>query len=158
MVQDRRPDQKARQLVAKSPSPINYLASILRILPDGPVTAQYVVASEVRHYVVGGGIGQKDKLAYEHPATFPEQLAEDRIRTWRPPQAPLLGRARLLSVCLEARNIPRLARNWLMRVAVYSLPLKKWQTSRGLVMRTIRSLTPKRLRGDWRWRWKLLEQ
>jgi site-specific DNA-methyltransferase (adenine-specific) len=45
-------------------------------------TAEDVVASEVRRYVVGGGIGQKDKSAYEHPATFPEQLAVDHILTW----------------------------------------------------------------------------
>jgi DNA modification methylase len=40
------------------------------------------VASEVRRYVVGGGIGQKDKSAYKHPATFPQALAEDHILTW----------------------------------------------------------------------------
>ncbi len=28
------------------------------------------------------GFGQKDKIAYKHPATFPEKLAEDHIRTW----------------------------------------------------------------------------
>jgi DNA modification methylase len=41
-----------------------------------------VVASEVRRYVVGGGFGQKDKRAYEHPASFPLALAEDHILTW----------------------------------------------------------------------------
>ena len=29
-----------------------------------------------------GGFGQTDKRAYQHPATMPEQLAEDHIRTW----------------------------------------------------------------------------
>lgn len=31
------------------------------------------------------GFGQKDKIAYEHPATFPEKLAEDHIISWSNP-------------------------------------------------------------------------
>jgi len=30
----------------------------------------------------GNGFGQKDKIAYKHPATFPEQLASDHIISW----------------------------------------------------------------------------
>ena len=33
-------------------------------------------------YSIGGGISTKDKIAYEHPAIFPEQLAIDQISTW----------------------------------------------------------------------------
>jgi len=33
-------------------------------------------------YSVGGGISTKDKIAYEHPAIFPEQLVKDQILTW----------------------------------------------------------------------------
>jgi site-specific DNA-methyltransferase (adenine-specific) len=33
-------------------------------------------------YSVGGGISTKDKVAYKHPAIFPEQLAIDQIKTW----------------------------------------------------------------------------
>jgi site-specific DNA-methyltransferase (adenine-specific) len=33
-------------------------------------------------YVAAGGVGQKDDIAYEHPATYPEQLAQDRIKSW----------------------------------------------------------------------------
>lgn len=33
-------------------------------------------------YSVGGGITTKDKIAYKHPAQFPEKLAEDQITTW----------------------------------------------------------------------------
>ena len=33
-------------------------------------------------YSVGGGISTKDKIAYNHPAIFPEQLALDQIKTW----------------------------------------------------------------------------
>lgn len=40
----------------------------------------------VRHniwrFVCSGGFGQSDKEAYEHPATFPEKLAEDHILSW----------------------------------------------------------------------------
>jgi site-specific DNA-methyltransferase (adenine-specific) len=33
-------------------------------------------------YSVGGGISTKDKIAFKHPAIFPEQLAYDQIITW----------------------------------------------------------------------------
>ncbi len=33
-------------------------------------------------YSIGGGISTKDKIAYQHPAIFPEQLAYDQICTW----------------------------------------------------------------------------
>jgi site-specific DNA-methyltransferase (adenine-specific) len=33
-------------------------------------------------YSIGGGISTKDKIAYQHPAIFPEQLAYDQIYTW----------------------------------------------------------------------------
>jgi DNA modification methylase len=33
-------------------------------------------------YSIGGGISTKDKVAYQHPAIFPEQLAYDQIYTW----------------------------------------------------------------------------
>ena len=33
-------------------------------------------------YSVGGGISTKDKIAYNHPAIFPEKLAYDQIKTW----------------------------------------------------------------------------
>ena len=33
-------------------------------------------------YSVGGGISTKDKIAYKHPAIFPEQLVDDQIYTW----------------------------------------------------------------------------
>ncbi|MBI3235109.1 MAG: site-specific DNA-methyltransferase [Bacteroidetes bacterium] len=33
-------------------------------------------------YSVGGGISTKDKIAYEHPAIFPEQLVKDQILSW----------------------------------------------------------------------------
>jgi len=33
-------------------------------------------------YSIGGGITTKDKIAFMHPAIFPEKLAEDHILTW----------------------------------------------------------------------------
>ena len=33
-------------------------------------------------YSVGGGISTKDKIAYNHPAIFPEKLVLDQLKTW----------------------------------------------------------------------------
>ena len=33
-------------------------------------------------YSIGGGISTKDKIAYNHPAIFPEQLVVDQMKTW----------------------------------------------------------------------------
>jgi site-specific DNA-methyltransferase (adenine-specific) len=70
--------------------------------------AEDTVASEVRRYVVGGGFGQKDKSAYKHPATFPQALAEDHIKTWSKPGDvildPMCGSA---TVCLAAQGLAR---------------------------------------------------
>jgi len=33
-------------------------------------------------YSIGGGISTKDKVAFQHPAIFPEKLVEDQIVTW----------------------------------------------------------------------------
>lgn len=38
--------------------------------------------NNIWEYSIGGGVGQKDKLAYKHPATFPLQLAIDHILSW----------------------------------------------------------------------------
>jgi len=36
-------------------------------------------------YVASGGNGQTDEIAYNHPATYPEKLAEDQIASWSNP-------------------------------------------------------------------------
>jgi len=41
--------------------------------------------NNIWRFVVGGGFGQKDKEAYNHPGTFPLQLARDHILTWSNP-------------------------------------------------------------------------
>jgi len=33
-------------------------------------------------YSVGGGISTKDKIAFKHPAIFPEKLVVDQMKTW----------------------------------------------------------------------------
>lgn len=38
--------------------------------------------NNIWEYVVGGGFATKDKIAHEHPAIFPEKLAEDHIKSW----------------------------------------------------------------------------
>jgi site-specific DNA-methyltransferase (adenine-specific) len=40
------------------------------------------VRNNIWRYVCSGGFGQSDKLAYKHPATFPELLAADHILSW----------------------------------------------------------------------------
>jgi site-specific DNA-methyltransferase (adenine-specific) len=42
---------------------------------------EYTVRGNIWFYPVGGGC-TKDKIAYLHPAIFPEQLVEDHIITW----------------------------------------------------------------------------
>jgi site-specific DNA-methyltransferase (adenine-specific) len=44
----------------------------------------YYGDSEIFYYNVGTS-SSKDKIAFEHPAIFPEQLAADQIRTWTEP-------------------------------------------------------------------------
>ena len=40
------------------------------------------IKGNVWRYNIGGGHVTKDKIAYEHPAIFPEQLAQDHILSW----------------------------------------------------------------------------
>lgn len=43
---------------------------------------EFTKVKNVFEYSVGGGHSTKDKLAFEHPAIMPEQLAADMISTW----------------------------------------------------------------------------
>lgn len=45
-------------------------------------TNDYGMRLNVWRYTNGKGFGQKDDVAYQHPATFPEKLAEDHILSW----------------------------------------------------------------------------
>ena len=40
------------------------------------------IKGNVWEYLVGGGKTTKDKIAFNHPAIFPEKLAEDHILSW----------------------------------------------------------------------------
>jgi DNA modification methylase len=44
----------------------------------------YKIKSNVWEYVIGSGVS-KDKIAFKHPAVFPEQLAADHIISWSNP-------------------------------------------------------------------------
>ena len=46
------------------------------------VINEYGVRTNIWRYNNGKGFSSKDKIAYEHPATFPERLAEDHIKSW----------------------------------------------------------------------------
>ena len=53
------------------------------IYKEGRMNPHYYTKNgNVFFYVASGGNGQSDKIAYKHPATFPEQLASDQIFTW----------------------------------------------------------------------------
>ena len=41
--------------------------------------------TNIWEYAVGFGGTTKDKIAFKHPATFPEKLAEDHILSWSNP-------------------------------------------------------------------------
>ena len=57
--------------------------------PDGTLTnkgqkyiKEYGVRYNIWNYTVGKGNVTKDKVAYKHPAIFPEKLAHDHIISW----------------------------------------------------------------------------
>jgi len=43
------------------------------------------IRSNIWEYAVGGGCSSSDKIAFGHPAIFPEQLARDHIKSWSNP-------------------------------------------------------------------------
>jgi site-specific DNA-methyltransferase (adenine-specific) len=49
------------------------------------IFGEFGMRYNVWQYHQGSGFGTKDKLAYKHPATFPEKLAEDHILSWSNP-------------------------------------------------------------------------
>lgn len=46
---------------------------------------QYGVRTNIWRYANGKGFATKDKIAYQHPAIFPEKLVEDNIKSWSNP-------------------------------------------------------------------------
>lgn len=64
-------------------------AEITRREKDGTLTNkgkkvinEYGVRTNIWRYNNGKGFSSKDKIAYEHPAIFPEKLVEDHILSW----------------------------------------------------------------------------
>lgn len=64
-------------------------SDITRREKDGTLTNKgkkvintYGVRTNIWRYNNGKGFSSKDPLAYEHPATFPEKLVEDHIKSW----------------------------------------------------------------------------
>ncbi len=49
------------------------------------VINEYGVRTNIWKYNNGKGFSSKDKIAYEHPAIFPEKLVEDHIKSWSNP-------------------------------------------------------------------------
>lgn len=64
-------------------------SSITRREKDGTLTekgvktiGEYGVRNNIWHYNNGKNFSTKDKIAYKHPAIFPEKLVEDHILSW----------------------------------------------------------------------------
>lgn len=57
------------------------MSQIVKAKPAG----EYGKRFNVWYYKVGGGHVTKDKIAYQHPAIFPEELAKDHILSWTNP-------------------------------------------------------------------------
>jgi DNA modification methylase len=48
----------------------------------GTLTKEKSIAPNVFYYPVGYNLTSKDKITFQHPAPFPEKLAEDQIYSW----------------------------------------------------------------------------
>ena len=46
---------------------------------------EFGVRTNIWKYINGKGFSTKDKIAYEHPAIFPEKLVQDHILSWSDP-------------------------------------------------------------------------
>lgn len=67
-------------------------AEVTRREKDGTLTKkgkkivkQFGIRTNIWKYKNGKGYAAKDKIAYEHPAIFPEELAKDHILSWSNP-------------------------------------------------------------------------
>lgn len=48
----------------------------------GKLVKDFKLKSNIWYYTVGNNMSTKDKYAFEHPAIFPEKLAQDHILSW----------------------------------------------------------------------------
>jgi len=56
--------------------------SVMHGAGNGKTINEFGVRGNVWNYGIGKGKSTKDDIAYEHPAIFPEKLAEDHILSW----------------------------------------------------------------------------
>jgi site-specific DNA-methyltransferase (adenine-specific) len=49
---------------------------------ESKIAPEFGIRRNIWKYTQGGGYGSDDKIAYKHPAIFPEKLAEDHILSW----------------------------------------------------------------------------
>ena len=49
---------------------------------ESKIAPEFGMRINIWKYTQGGGYGSDDKIAYKHPAIFPEKLAYDHIRSW----------------------------------------------------------------------------
>ncbi len=65
---------------------------------------EFTKVRNIFEYSVGGGHSTRDKIAYQHPAIMPEQLAADMITTWTDPGDrvfdPFTGAGTTAKMCL----------------------------------------------------------
>jgi DNA modification methylase len=52
----------------------------------GCKNSEFGMRHNIWTYIVGGNSTTKDKIAYQHPALMPEQLALDMVKSWSNPQ------------------------------------------------------------------------
>lgn len=56
--------------------------SALRLRKGVRSIKKYGITNNIWFYETGGNKNTTDKIAYKHPATFPEKLVEDHIKSW----------------------------------------------------------------------------
>lgn len=83
------------------------MSQIVKAKPIG----EYGKRTNVWYYKVGGGNVTKDKIAYKHPAIFPEELAKDHILSWTNPSDIVLDPLAGSGTTLKMAKL--LNRNWL---------------------------------------------
>lgn len=76
------------------------------------VVAEYGYRTNIWKYNNGAGYSSKDEIAFEHPAIFPEELAQDHIWTWS-------NEGDLVYDCFggsgtTAKMAHKLKRNWIL--------------------------------------------
>ena len=75
---------------------------------DGFTVAEYGARYNIWKFNTGRGYSTKDEIAYEHPAIFPEKLAEDHIVTWSNPGDvvldPFMGSGTTAKLCIKTNR------------------------------------------------------